>query len=105
MVAAMKAVEDGGTVGGAAHEHGVPYSTLKDRVSGCVEHGSKTLPEHKRTRRDAMHIITEAVEKRTLSRRSKLHMDGGIAFKKTSHLEGVTVQLMYTLTQSLLLFI
>ena len=32
MVAAMKALEDGGPVRGAAHEHGVPYSTLKDKV-------------------------------------------------------------------------
>ena len=32
MVAAMKAVEDGGPVRGAACNHGVPYSTLKDKV-------------------------------------------------------------------------
>ena len=30
MVAAMKAVEEGGAVRTATREHGVPYSTLKD---------------------------------------------------------------------------
>ena len=45
MIAAMKAVEDGGAVGGAAREHGVPYSTLKNRVSGRVEHGTRPGPK------------------------------------------------------------
>ena len=81
MAAAMKAVEDGGSVRGAARNHGVPYSTLKDRVSGRVEYGTRPGPKPylnveenelgqflkncasiglRKTRRDAMHI-TEAV--------------------------------------------
>ena len=42
MVAAMKAVEDGV---GAAHDHGVPYSTLKDRVNGRVVHDTTPVPK------------------------------------------------------------
>ena len=40
-----KAVEDGDPVRGAAREHGIPYSTLKDRVSGRVEHGTRPGPK------------------------------------------------------------
>ena len=39
MVVATKAFEDGRPYGSATCEHGVAYSTLKDRVSGHVEHG------------------------------------------------------------------
>ena len=39
-----KHVEDWGPVRDAACEHGVPYSTLKDRVSGHVEHGTRPGP-------------------------------------------------------------
>ena len=45
MVAAMKAIEDGGSVRDAARNHGIPYSTLKDRTSGHVEHGTKPGPK------------------------------------------------------------
>ena len=45
MVAAMKAVEDRGSVRGAARDHGVPYSILKDRVSGRAEHGTRPGPK------------------------------------------------------------
>ena len=41
----MKAVEDGGSVRGAARNHGIPYSILKDRTSGRVEHGTKPGPK------------------------------------------------------------
>ena len=44
MVAAMKAVEEGGAVRTAACELGVPYSTLKDRLCGRVQHGTKPGP-------------------------------------------------------------
>ena len=50
MLAALKAVESGTGINKAAREHGVPATTLKDRVSGCVAHGTKpcrpqTLPK------------------------------------------------------------
>ena len=125
MVAAMKAVEDGGPVRGAARDHGVPYSTLKDRVSGRVEHGTKPGPKpylnteeedelgqflkncatvgFGRTRRDAMHIAEAVVREKGNLKKEKLHMDGGIAFfndKETYHSEGVTAQQMYAWMQS-----
>ena len=34
MVAAMTAVEEGQSINSAAHDHRVPKTTLKDRVSG-----------------------------------------------------------------------
>ena len=43
-VAAMKVVEEGGAVRTAAREHGVPYSTLKDRLRGRVQHDTKPGP-------------------------------------------------------------
>ena len=45
MEAALKAVKDGMGVNKAAELHGVPKSTLKDRVSGRVAHGSKPGPK------------------------------------------------------------
>ena len=50
MLAALKAVESGTEINKAACEHRVPATTLKDRVSGCVAHGTKpcrpqTLPK------------------------------------------------------------
>ena len=41
MVAAMKAVSKGSTIRKAALEHGVPRTTLQDRITGRVEHGCK----------------------------------------------------------------
>ena len=41
MLAALKAVESGTGNNKAAREHGVPATTLKDRVSGRVAHGCK----------------------------------------------------------------
>ena len=40
MTAALKAVESGAGVNKAAHEHGIPATTLKDRVNGRVKHGN-----------------------------------------------------------------
>lgn len=45
MVAAMKAVEEGQSINSAARDHGVPKTTLKDRVSGRIAHGSKPGPK------------------------------------------------------------
>ena len=45
MVAAIKAVQTGScSINRAAHDHGVPPSTLKDRISGRVLHGVKPGP-------------------------------------------------------------
>ena len=44
MDAALQAVKDGQTVTAAAKQHGVPKSTLYDRVTGRVTHGRKTGP-------------------------------------------------------------
>ena len=93
MVAAMQAVEDRGTVKGAARKHGVPYSTLKDRVSGRVEHGVKPGPKpylnvveenelgeflkkcaskgYRKSRKDAMHLAE--AEKGTLKKDKITH--------------------------------
>ena len=38
------AVANGSSVGRAAEEHGVPRSTLHDRVNGRVTHGAKSGP-------------------------------------------------------------
>ena len=45
MEAALKAVQDGIRVNNAAELHGVPKTTLKDRVSGRVARGSKSSPK------------------------------------------------------------
>ena len=44
MIAAMNAVKGGGHIQRAAEEHGVPVSTLRDRISGRVVHGTKPGP-------------------------------------------------------------
>ena len=42
MLEAMKSVADKKmTIRGAAKQFGVPYSTLKDRIHGRVQHGTK----------------------------------------------------------------
>ena len=46
MVAAMEAVETGKSgINRAAVDHGVPKTTLKNRLSGHVKHGKKPGPE------------------------------------------------------------
>ena len=46
MVAAMKSVVDENTpISRAAEMHGVPKSTLHDRISGNVTHGDKPGPD------------------------------------------------------------
>ena len=45
MSAAIKAIQNGtGSINRIALDHGVPPSTLKDRLSGRVIHGKKTVP-------------------------------------------------------------
>ena len=44
MVAAMTAVKGGVHIKRAAEEHGVPASTLRDRISRRVVHGTKPGP-------------------------------------------------------------
>ena len=44
MLAALKAVESGTGIKKPAREHGVSATTLKDRASGCVAHGTKPGP-------------------------------------------------------------
>ena len=46
MTAALEAVNKGKSVKRAAMEHGVPRTTLHDRHSGRVVHGSNTGPQH-----------------------------------------------------------
>ena len=94
MVEAMKEVEDGGTVRGAARVHGVPYSTLKDRVSSRVKHGTNPGPKPYlnvkeenelgeflkkcaivgigKTRRDAMLLAETVVRERGNLRKEKI---------------------------------
>ena len=43
--AALKAVQEGAGINRAAGDHGIPASTLKDRVSGRVKHGVKPGPK------------------------------------------------------------
>ena len=45
MIGAMKAVAEGTSISGAAREHGVPRTTLQDRVLGKVTHGTKPGPK------------------------------------------------------------
>ena len=45
MLAAMKAVEEGHPINQAARDHGIPKTTLKDRISGRVTHGSNPGPK------------------------------------------------------------
>ena len=45
MIGAMKAVAEGTSITGAAREHGVPRTTLQDRILGKVTHGTKPGPK------------------------------------------------------------
>ncbi|CAI8043787.1 Tigger transposable element-derived protein 6, partial [Geodia barretti] len=94
MAAAMSAVRNGMAIKRAAEEHGVPPSTLRDRISGRVVHGTKpgprpylSLDEEKelgsflkscanlgygKTRRDVMHIVQSAVADKGLLKGTRL---------------------------------
>ena len=41
----MKTVETGSLINQAALDHGVPPTTVKDRLSGRVKHGEKSGPQ------------------------------------------------------------
>ena len=41
----MKTVETGSLINQAALDHGVPPTTVKDRLSGRVKHGEKSGPK------------------------------------------------------------
>ena len=45
MTGAMSAVRNGTTIRWAEEEHGVPPSTLRDRIRGRVVHGTKPGPK------------------------------------------------------------
>ena len=90
MKAAMKAVESGSGINKAARDHGVPSTTLKDRINGKVEHGRKPGPQsylsnfeerelgvllkecagigYGKTRRDVMQIAQSVAEEKEKSR-------------------------------------
>ena len=47
MLSAMAAVKNGMSVSQAAKTHGVPRTTLHDRISSRVAHGTKNLGHHR----------------------------------------------------------
>lgn len=58
MVAAIKAVqEEGMGINRAALEHGVPRTTLKDRISGRVIHGTKLGPKPHLTQEEEKELV------------------------------------------------
>ena len=94
MEAAMKAVESGSGINKVARDHGVPSTTLKDRMNGKVEHGRKPGPqsylsnfeEHElgvflkecagigygKTRRDVMQIAQSVAEEKGVLKKSHI---------------------------------
>ena len=94
MVAAMKAVEDGVGINQSARDHGVPRTTLKDRISGKVQHGRKPGPRsylsnveerelgfflkecagigYGKTRRDVMRIAQSVAEEKGVLRKNRI---------------------------------
>ena len=90
--AALEAVKEGQSISQAAHDHGVPKTTLYDRVSGRVVHGSKAGPQpylngqeerelgsylkhcarvgYGKTRRDVLSIVQNATPEKDVLRSS-----------------------------------
>ena len=64
----MDAVKRGSSVKRAAEQHGVPRTTLRDRISGHVQHGKKPGPEpylNREEEEDLVNFIEEvALERR-----------------------------------------
>jgi len=104
MLAAMKSVQEGEFgVNEAAKQHGVPPTTLKDRLSGRVQHGTKLGPPpcldkheekvlslfltncasvgYAKTRRDAMGIAQSTAEGKGLLRKDAIST--GCCFSNT----------------------
>ena len=87
MIAAMKFVEDGeGGVNQAAIMHGVPKSTLKDRLTGRVQHGSKPGPVPYFSNDEETEISTFLLKCSVMgygkTRRDVLNIAEGYAIKK-----------------------
>ena len=83
----MEFVEDGeGSINQAATVHGVPKSTLKDRVSGRVQHGSKPGPEPYFSKEEEAEISTFLQKCSVMgygkTRRDVLNISEGFAVKK-----------------------
>ena len=94
MLAAMTAVKGGSSIKRAAEEHWVPASTLRDRISGRVVHGTKPGPRpylstteeaelssflkscsnmgYGRTRTDVMGIARSVAAEKGILKRSKV---------------------------------
>ena len=94
MVAAVRAVKSGMGVKRAAEQHGVPLTTLRDRISGRVTHGTKPGPKpyltqeeekelgsflkscaevgYGKTRGDVMHIVQRVATDRGVLKGNKL---------------------------------
>ena len=94
MVAAMSAVKDGMCVKEAAEQHGVPITTLRDRINGRVIHGNNPGPRpylsmseetklstflkncssvgYGKTRRDVMSIVQSVASDKGVLKGSKI---------------------------------
>ena len=94
MEAAMKAVKSGSGINKAAQDHGVPKTTLKDRLSGNVLHGQKPGPKaylreseerelgaflkecagigYGKARRDVMSIAQSVAEEKRVLKKSRI---------------------------------
>ena len=94
MKAALEAVKEGQSISQAARDHGVPKTTLYDRVSGRVVHGSKPGPQpylscqeeselgsylkhcarvgYGKTRRDVLTIVQNAASEKGVLRSSQV---------------------------------
>ena len=65
MIRAMDAVKQGSSVKRAAEQHGVPRTTLRDHISGHVQHGKKPGPEpylNREEEEDLVNFIEEVAE-------------------------------------------
>ena len=94
MAAALKTVAEGTGVNKAARDHGVPATTLRDRVSGKVKVGSKPGPKpylepkeekelgsflkecanvgYGRTRSDVMHVVESIAREKGVLRKNRI---------------------------------
>lgn len=62
MVDAMQAVQDGSTISRAAREHGVPKTSLYNRITGKVVHGVKPGPKCYLTTEEETQLAEFAIE-------------------------------------------